>query len=468
MGLQFIVRFNNCTDLCVTSFNGMYRSTILLITLLSFLYCSAQNSMNVELLDNWNDTLVPDNGFGATYNEVWGFVQNGNEYAVIASTQGAHIFIITQNNELEEITMVPGAFQGPVIHRDYHDYNGYLYAVCQQGTSSLQVIDLHDLPNSAPVVFDDTLVTIAHNVFIDSTSAKMYIAGPPGHAMSVYSLNNPTEPEFIMHFDEVDYVHDMFVRNDTAWLNCAGQGLFVYDFEETTNPQLIGSLTSYPDQGYCHSGWLSRDGDTYVFADETEGMRMKVCNTADLGDIDVVGLFNSEQDSGTVPHNLMLKEQYVYVSHYNDGLQIFDISDPENPTKAGFYDTFLGPDTGSHFFGAWGIYAFLPSGRLLLSDRQSGLYLFQFNAPVGVEENSSGMNLNLFPNPNNGTFTISGLEASGQVQMEIFDVSGKLLLTTDRPATNTIRLSVPSLNHGFYILRLRNRTVWKQLPFVVD
>lgn len=445
----------------------MNKSILLLTAIILASATQAQVSMNVDLLDHWHDTLVPNNGFGATFNEVWGFVQDGDEYAVIASTLGAHIFSISPDDELEELTMVPGAFQGAVVHRDYHDYNGYLYAVCQQGQSSLQVIDLHDLPNSAPIVFDDTLVTIAHNVFIDTAVAKMYIAGPPGHAMSVYTLADPTSPEFIMNFDEVDYVHDLFARNDTVYVNAAGQGLFVYDFSETENPQLLGSLTSYPDQGYCHSGWLSSDGNTYVFADETQAMRMKVCNTSDLSDIEVQGLFNSDQDSGTVPHNLMLKEQFVYVSHYNDGLQIFDISDPNNPVKAGYYDTWLGSDD-THFKGAWGIYAFLPSGRLLISDRQSGLYLFNFNAPVGVEEHSKLGNLSLYPNPNNGAFTVSGMAVDGKVQLELFDVSGKLVLGESRRLSNTMNIEASDLNKGLYLLRIRSEKGMEHLPFVVE
>ena len=337
----------------------MNKCCLLFFISLASLTGFSQVSLNVDLLDNWNDTTIQDNGSGATYNETWGFVQDGIEYGVIGSTFGTHILQLTANDELVEVDRKAGRFQGPVVHRDFHDHNGFLYAICQQGTSSLQIFDLQFLPDSIHTVYDsDTLFAIAHNIFIDTATSKLYVDGPDGHAMSVYDISNPFDPLLLSHFDEVNYVHDCFVRNDSAYLNAGTEGLFVYDFTNATAPQILGSLTSYQDQGYNHSGWLSEDGNTYVFADETNGMRMKACDASDLTDITPEGLFNSGVDTNTVPHNLMLKDNIVYVAHYNDGLQIFDVSDRMNPAQVGYYDTYPAIDTLSAFRGAWGVYSF--------------------------------------------------------------------------------------------------------------
>ena len=45
-----------------------------------------------------------------------------------------------------------------MIHRDYHDHNGYLYAVCDEGQSTLQIIDLSGLPNDLEVVYDSGII----------------------------------------------------------------------------------------------------------------------------------------------------------------------------------------------------------------------------------------------------------------------------------------------------------------------
>ena len=322
-----------------------------------------QGIQNVALLDNWKNDSIPNIDNGIRYNECWGFVHEGEEYGVIGSTQGTHIFHLTDDDQLEEVAFVPGAFQGYVVHRDYHDYEGYLYAVCDQGQSTLQIIDLGGLPESVEVVYDsDEFISTAHNVFIDTSSAKLYAAGPNMGALRLLSVENPTEPQYLFDFLQVNYVHDLFVRNDSAYLNCANQGLVVVDFSGEA-PVSLGSLGTYPDQGYNHSGWLSEDGNKYILADENAGLRMKVLDVSDLSDIQVSSLFGSEETETSVPHNMQMIRDTVYVAHYNDGLQVFDVSDAENPERIAYYDTFTGDESYS-FNGAWGVYAYLPSGGL--------------------------------------------------------------------------------------------------------
>ncbi len=418
--------------------------------LFSSLIAFSQVSENVILLGNWDNPNVPPNSGGAKYNEGDGFVINGAEYGVIGSTQGTHIIELGINNSMTQRAYVPGRRQGnSVVHRDYHEYKGYLYAVGDQGPASLQIIDLHYLPDSVKVVYDsDSLVNTAHNVFIDNATAKMYILGPPGFAMSVYSLQDPENPVFLKHFQDVLYVHDAFVRNDTAYLNCAGEGLYVYNFSDALNPVQLGVLDFYEDKGYNHSGWLSEDGKTYVFTDETDGKRLKVCDVSVLTDIQVLGLFNSEDRDNTVAHNVMVKEGFAYVSHYNDGLQIFNIKDRENPFKAGFYDTYL-EDHPSNFRGAWGVYAFLPSGRILISDRQTGLYMFRFIPPPEIE---TELEHGFFPNPFTDE-TVFYFENPNELQFELnlYDVSGKLVYSSGPHSKDWVRVERGDIANGIYI-----------------
>lgn len=386
--------------------NENIMKTSLLFTALLFsglLY--GQGSENVVLLDVWHDESIETIDLGIRYNEVWGFVQNGAEYGVIGSKIGTHFFRLTDNDQLEEVAFVPGAFQGNVIHRDFHDYEGYLYAVCDQGSSTLQIMDLSGLPDSVSVVYDSNEhVTTAHNVFIDTATAKLYLAGSSNSPLRVLSLENPTEPEYLLDFYLVNYVHDLFVRNDTAWLNCANEGLLVLNFSQGF-PVALGSLSDYPDQGYNHSGWLSEDGNKYVFADETDGMRMKVCDVSDLSDIQVNGLFGSMVSDNSVAHNLQIIRDTVYVSHYNDGLQVFDVTNPNSPQRIAWYDTFTGDESYS-YNGAWGVYALLPSQRILISDRTNGLHLFRLDFTSGVTEKLETANVRIYPNPSTGLVNI--------------------------------------------------------------
>ena len=327
-------------------------------------------SDNINLLFNWSDSTLPINSLGGSYTDVYGVAINGREYAVIGSTMGTHIIDVTIPTQCLEVAFVPGTFQGSgVTHRDFFSMDNYLYGVCDQGSSTLQIIDLTNLPNSVSLVYNsDSLISTSHNMFIDTINKKLYSTNG-----TVLDISNPINPAFLFNMGFSS--HDLYVENDTGYFNCTSNGLKVY--EMTTNtPQYLGGLTSYPDQGTNHSGW--KEDNTYVFADENHGLSLKVIDVSDLSNLSVTALFNSGVDANSIAHNLIIRDDFVYVSYYHDGLQIFDISDPYNPIKAGYYDTYL-PNNHNGYAGNWGVDPQLPSGIILVSDVQSGLFVLDFN-----------------------------------------------------------------------------------------
>ena len=327
-------------------------------------------SDNINLLFNWSDSTLPINSLGGSYTDVYGVAINGREYAVIGSTMGTHIIDVSIPTQCLEVAFVPGTFQGSgVTHRDFFSMDNYLYGVCDQGSSTLQIIDLTNLPNSVSLVYNsDSLISTSHNMFIDTINKKLYSTNG-----TVLDISNPIYPAFL--FNMGFSCHDLYVENDTGYFNCTSNGLKVY--EMTTNtPQYLGGLTSYPDQGTNHSGW--KEDNTYVFADENHGLSLKVIDVSDLSNLSVTALFNSGVDANSIAHNLIIRDDFVYVSYYHDGLQIFDISDPYNPIKAGYYDTYL-PNNHNGYAGNWGVDPQLPSGIILVSDVQSGLFVLDFN-----------------------------------------------------------------------------------------
>jgi len=362
--------------------------------------CLFSQSNNIDLLDHWYIEGLPFTNDGeSVFNDVWGLEIKNDKYAIIGSTMGTHILRI-EDNKFEEIDFVEGKYAGnQAIHRDFHDYNGYLYSICDENASSLQIMDLSYLPDSVHLVYDsDSLIVRCHNIFIDTANAKLYacaVANPFGfHALSVYDLSNPISPTLIYNYDEVGHVHDAYVVNDTAYLNCGYDGLRVIKSHPQGFAYELSSLTVYPDKGYNHSGWLSGDKKTYIMCDETPSMKIKALDVSDLNNITVSSTFSAESYDQALPHNSIFVDNIAYVSYYNDGLQVFDISDPFNPKKIGFYDTYPGSDD-LIYRGLWGVYPFNSSNLVLGSDRTSGLYLFDFEPPPIISENP----FFIFPNP---------------------------------------------------------------------
>lgn len=335
---------------------------------------SAQDSLKIAKLSQW---MAPSQ---TIYNEIWGIAQNGREYAVIGTWTGTYIVDVTDPTDPTQVAYIPGRDESCIcIHRDYHDYNGYLYMVTDEEPGSLQIVDLANLPNSVSVVYDsDNLFTTSHNIFIDSSSALLYsFGGSPNSGVSVYSLADPINPLLMNNFQVPGgYVHDGYVRNDTLYAHAGGNGMYIYDFTTVLSPQLIGSLGFYPHQGYNHSGWLNKKGDIYVFADETANKDLKVIDVSNLGNIMVLDTINSGGDSAAMAHNVIIKDGLAYVSYYLAGFWIYDITDPGNTTVAGWYDMYVGIGDTMSQGGSWGVYPFLPSGNILISDMGSGLFVF--------------------------------------------------------------------------------------------
>lgn len=372
-------------------------------------------SDNINLLFNWSDSTLPINSLGGSYTDVYGIAINGGEYAVIGSTMGAHIIDVTNPSQSYEAAFVPGAFQGSLVtHRDYFHMDNYLYAVCDQGSSTLQIIDLSNLPNSVTIIYNtDSLISTTHNIFIDTLNKKLYTTSG-----KVFDISDPINPSFLFHMGF--FYHDLYVENDTGYFNCFSNGLQIYEMT-TNSPQYLGSLTSYPDQGTNHSGW--KKDSIYLMADENGGLSLKVIDVSDLNNLQVIALFNSGVlPSPAVPHNLIIRDNFVYVSYYCDGLQVFDISNPNNPIKAGYYDTYPSIYC-SGFKGNWGVDPLLPSGIILVSDVQSGLFVLEFDySPQSICEGDSILFDTSFVS-NQDLYLTNTLDSMGYVDILVMDLS---------------------------------------------
>ena len=448
--------------------------TMGLVTTLSI----AQTNENLELLYQWSeDSLVGSSAYNNTYNEVWGFVMNNKEFAVIGSTAGTHIFDVTDAENSKEVQFIAGEDFGPaIIHRDYHDRNGYLYAVSDEGNSSLQIIDLKHLPDSAVVVYDSNeLIETSHNIFIDETKNILYACnvrapnlGWSSTSLALYDINEPSTPVHLMDYEvpgSGSGVHDMWVRNDTAILNNGYDGLFIVDFSDLNSPQLLGSLTEYPDKGYNHSGWPTSDLKTYVMADENWGYDMKVLDISNLSNIDVTTTFNPEIDANSIAHNQIIKGDLLYVSSYHDGLQVYNISEPENPTKVASFSTYALDDHDS-YRGAWGVYPLLPSGTILVSDMQYGLFVLKPSIDLDIHQEIKQTNLSIYPNPAQNELKIGLPNKEKLSSVSVYDSTGSLILkNTTTIANNTLDIS--PLNSGIYILKVQGLTTSYQEKLIV-
>jgi hypothetical protein len=156
-------------------------------------------------------------------------------------------------------------------------------------------------------------------------------------------------------------------------------------------------------------------------------------------------------NASTMPHNLEWIGDKIYVSHYYDGLQVFDVSDVENPVVDAYYDTYSQEDINGR--GAWGVHV-MPSGRILISDRQSGFYL------LGNQENNADeLEIWLYPNPAEDQICVNLVKESYlTIRFQIHDNRGLLVndetYSNDEQPINEYLFNTKSFSAGIYILTM--------------
>ena len=321
------------------------------------------------------------------FNDIWGYVDSqGREYAIIGSR--SHFYFVDVTNPTSPQLVDGFAGGNTTIWRDMKTYSQWAYGVCDNCSEGLSIFRLGDSPasNGVQMVSQTTsFFTRAHNIFVDEPNGRMYVVGSNTRSNGVIILDIKTNPEVPTVLASTNlpggYIHDIFVRNNIAYASSGNNGLYVYDMSNPNNIQTLGTLTSYPQQGFNHSSWLHEDGEVLIMADETHNRSLKAVDVSDLSDIDVTSLFRSEllapAETGSIAHNPFIRDNYAIVSYYHDGVQVFDISNPANVEQVAWYDTFTGNTNYNGFSGCWGVYPFLPSGILLGSDGASGLFVLE-------------------------------------------------------------------------------------------
>ena len=440
-------------------------------------FASAQISQNINLVSNWSDPAVPaEPAYQAKYSGCWGWTApDGKEYAIIGATSGTY-FIDISNPSLPVMRdFVPGR-RGNCLWREFKTYQNYCYMVSDDSPpNSLQIVDLSYLPDSVHIVHDDnTIFERAHTIYVDGDKLYAGSVTKPNNAyygMAVYSLANPASPTLLRHIAQ-DYpsmgtVHDMFVRNDTVYASAGYSGLYIYEFDAAAGFNMLQSMTTYPEQGYNHSSFLTADGRTLIMADEVpDGLAMKVVDVSDLSNISVTTTFRS--NPGATPHNpYNIGNNRTVIAYYMDGIQIFDISNPANPVRTGYYDTY--PNNGSSYptpayKGAWGAYVDFPSGNIIASDMQTGLYVLDAGVALGVKDaHPNVLQAYVFPNPVGSSINLSiTLKQPQTLKFEITDVAGRVVMSTNRSlnaGTNDVIFNSSLLAKGVYFLKAQGDDV---------
>ncbi len=323
--------------------------------------------------------------FGGT--DCWGWESpDGTEYAIMGIDVGV-AFVNTSNMQVADIVNGPTSNCGGTRWRDIKSYQHYCYAVseCSGTNQGLMVMDMQYLPDSVKFIGSFAISTLgdptSHNLTIDTVEGYAYAEGAwsssAGLSVHIISLANPENPTYVNSFGPSFGLHDIYALNDTVFLAEGDNPSFsIWNLANKAAPQLITRVT-IPAAGYVHNIWPSRDRNYAVTTEETAYKTVKIWDIQDLGNIQLAGEYLAP--SG-LAHNAHFEQDTVFISHYESGLVIVDVTTPSTPVELGRFDTFSGEDPG--FSGAWGIFPHTSSGKVYGSNMDGRLFVLEFNEYV--------------------------------------------------------------------------------------
>lgn len=221
-----------------------------------------------------------------------------------------------------------------------------------------------------------------HNHFLDGDVAYICREAPfDDSALKIVDVSDPTNPTLLSEWrvEDVDpaldqptnFLHDVYVQDDLAYLAYWDAGTRVLDVSDTTDPVEVSAFGEAPDAtedvafpspewaerallppGNSHYAQPTPDGDYVLQGAETfPGGLVENPDNDDYGGIKVFDVTDFESpelvtridppdvDVFRTSHNFDVTTNRLHTSWYDGGVRVFDFTDPADPGELAAYRT---------------------------------------------------------------------------------------------------------------------------------
>lgn len=435
--------------------------------------------LNMDLMSHVTFAQMGGNNFNTDGSSCWGWTDplTNREYALMGcSTHTAFIDITDPVNPVYKGKMnshnnVASSW------REIKTYGDYCYVGSEAAGHGLQVFDLTRLRNvTTPGVFEPDYryggFGNSHTLFVNGPylyafGTQTYMGGP-----HILSLANPALPVLVSGYAAQGYTHDgQVVTYSGPDTEHVGKEIFVganedkvviVDVTNKTSPVLLSTFT-YANTSYTHQGWFTEDQRYWLLGDEIDeldfGFNSKTL-ILDFSDLDAPTLkANYFGPTEAVDHNGFVKGNEFYLSNYNAGLRLLSTTQVGDGvlTEIGFFDSYPSNDSAA-FNGSWSNYPYFPSGNIIISDIDRGLFVVRKGGALNVDQQSK-IGFSLSPNPASTSILIKAEVALETV--EVFDLLGKKVKSVSAIGQNEYSLDINSLHSGIYLVKVNGTQVSK-------
>jgi len=418
---------------------------------------------------------------------LWGYIDldDNREYAIIGLRNGTGVVEVTDAANpriVGHITGVNSQWREVKVYQFRNAttnlWDAYAYVTTEGAGGGIQIIDLTQLPTSISLVGTWTGVSTSHTDQISninfSTNVSndpafppiLYISGANTGGLRFVSLTNPSSLSEVGSWTGT-YSHDTYphVFRDARANQCAPghnpcevvfsfagtAGLKIIDVTNKSAPVTLSTLT-YSQLGYVHSGWISSDGNYIFLHDELDEQNfglnstIRVINITSLTAPTVSSLYTGP--TLAIDHNGYTIGNKFYFSNYTRGIGILDVTNPNAPVQLSYFDTY--PTTnGATFAGAWGVYPYLPSGNILISDIQRGLIVVREQSAAPTPTPTITNTPTKTPTPSNTPIPTNTLTPTNTPTSTNTPSTGNTIWLS--PSTSAAQTSSAGDNNGFEV-----------------
>jgi choice-of-anchor B domain-containing protein len=388
------------------------------VDLVSFLPIRALGgTQTTETGEGTVDDLINDR-----LNDIWGWVdpETRREYAIVGRRDGTTFVDVTDASRPSVLGFLPtfAGVQTPVVGdvwRDIKVYRDHAFIVAEERAHGMQVFDLRRLrglsPSTTRTFSEDVHYTggpapnvlgNTHNLSINEETGYAYLVGSNtcNSGSHIVDIRAPQSPTFAGCVAEDGYTHDnqcVIYRGPDERFR--GREI-CFDFNEDTvtivdvtdkGPDAerpILARLPYDGSAYTHQGWLTEDQRYILFNDELDeqgGAPRTTTRVADVSRLDRPSLLAAyEHPTEAIDHNNYVKGSAAYQSNYRAGLRVLDTRQVAQGRlrTAGYFDVFPADDA-AEFNGTWSNYPYLPSGNVIVSGIEQGLFVVRPRAAAG-------------------------------------------------------------------------------------
>ncbi len=376
-------------------------------------------------------------------NDIWGWTDpmTNREYALMGLNDGIGFVDVTVPDQPvylgklpfhPPVSPPPGAsadddHAGNSLWRDVEVFADHAFVVADNaGNHGMQVFDLRQLRTVAnpPATFAETAhyagFGSAHTITLNPQTGFAYVngtsrSGPCAGGPVFVDVRTPAAPVMAGCFSADGYTHDnqcvTYNGPDLAHVGreiCFASNedrLTIVDVTNKAAP-VIESRNTYMGSGFTHQGWLTPNHAYFLLDDEFDEMQMSVSTRTHIWDVrDLhaprrIGIY--EAATGAIDHQQFVVGNYLYQSNYRAGLRILDVSGIANGVlrEVAYFDV-VPADDAAQFSGTWSNYPFFPSGTVVVSGIEQGMFILRPNltpAAMGLP--------NFLFSPSAETFTV--------------------------------------------------------------